>query len=114
MPVAIYLGIQELNLTDYILCCHGGLELGFNASKLLNSQNEFQLLRKLKRSKELQKLSKNNRQEIELKIPQYELMDTAAELPTKPVTLGFMWSDFCTNKNVVEYTLGRGWKLEKI
>ncbi len=45
MPVALYLGCPNAQgNTNFLQCCHGGMEVGFNPKILLASNSAFQLL----------------------------------------------------------------------
>ena len=37
LPVAIFIGVESGQQTDYVLCCHGFLELGYHPAKLFNA-----------------------------------------------------------------------------
>lgn len=62
LPLALYLGCTNDNQTDYILCCHGGIELGFDPLPLLNHASSHAFI-KLGTLKRLQQLWKINRKE---------------------------------------------------
>jgi len=61
LPLAIYLGCRNQNQTDYILCCHGGIEIGFDPYFLLNHYHNhaFTKLGELKRLNQLKKIEFN-------------------------------------------------------
>ena len=73
LPLALYLGSQGANeTTNYLLCCHGGIEIGFDSLPLLNhelghtiaytklnSLNRLNALTRFSEDKELFNLFKN-------------------------------------------------------
>lgn len=58
LPLALYLGCRNHDQTDYILCCHGGVEIGFDPYFLLNHpyNHAFTKLGELKRLNQLEKI----------------------------------------------------------
>ena len=99
LPVVIYLGCGN----NYIQCCHGGMEMGYNPNKLLDSDSnlKFEFLGELKqkdfivKTKELDKFKLINKNIFNNFIPK------AASGYFSPV--GFMWNDFFVfdnNKNL--------------
>lgn len=59
LPLALYLGSGDENHKDFILCCHGGIELGFDPQELLNHGESiaFTKLGTLDRGAQLEKLN---------------------------------------------------------
>lgn len=67
MPLALYLGAKGVKSeVDFILCCHGGIEIGFDPYKLLNhpSDHAFTKLGTLDRLSQLQKLNNKENETI--------------------------------------------------
>lgn len=119
LPVALYLGCNDdtLNKVNYLLCCHGGLELGFNPSCLLSSEKPvaYVPLGILERQTEIDKLPPYIKRPITRVVPQIELVNHE---PTRVMssfgTLGFMWSDFNVDpKALMRYSSGRGWSWSR-
>jgi hypothetical protein len=107
LPAALFLGIE--NSTEYVQCCHGGLEPGFNPQNLLNSTASFQLIESLDQKVSLNTLSfkpfieeiKNN--------PCYSKFFKSSHLIKMPSDLGFLWNDFFINPlTIAQCNKGRG------
>lgn len=104
LPVAIYLGCGTANSKNFILCCHGGLEIGFDPSKLITSSDNiyYQWLDKLNQKEAAHKLKIDM---ISKAI--YNIFEDFA--PRSFNTIGFMWNDFIVQPYIdIEYTPGRG------
>ena len=97
MPVALYLGCGN----NYIQCCHGGIEHGYQPHDLLHSEAQFDLVGQLHRKRCLQ--SHNNRIGNMVSQTKYNKQDwlhnplnldfTPATMQY-PYTIGFVWFDF--------------------
>lgn len=126
MPLAVYLGYPETEkLSNFVQCCHGGIELGFNPTKLLDSESpiEYQLIGELKQKTEYKKLTKQITNPKD-NISYQNLKEWSIDyIPTAPKTIigdlqlkliGLMWGDFQYNKDdsLVE-SFGRGLKYNK-
>lgn len=61
LPLALYLGSGNGEQTDFILCCHGGVEIGFNPHDLLNHGQPvaYTKLGSLNRFKPIERLQEN-------------------------------------------------------
>ncbi len=108
LPVVLYLGSGTATHHDYMQCCHGGLEIGYDPYQLLHASPEirFQLIEKLWRKKHFtSKLSKACQNEIktafDLDILCTDIRDISPDAPIWQVPgtdhtsyLGFMWNDF--------------------
>jgi hypothetical protein len=122
MPVALYLGVPDDKKINYILCCHGGLEFGYNPLPLLQAPTSVQyeqltkLLRKTYFEKkfhqetypEITQVLKNMPQAFSVKT---DLIDKR-DIP--PRQLGFLWNDFNyhqPNPNFIQWT--RSWMFGK-
>lgn len=122
-PCALYLGSATSATTNaYVLCCHGGLEIGFDPRELLdapsNSKLTSQWIHALQRNTALINV-KNPPivSAIKDNVPAHECADNIKPIPT---TLGFLWSDFLlydpyteNEMRVIDYTQGRGWVFGK-
>lgn len=112
LPAAIYLGSGKA-VKSFLLCCHGGLEVGFNASLLLNSKDQikYQSIDKLYRKQEAEKLTDCFKYENEFKNFKRLCKDF---IPKSPVDLGFLWSDFIVDSNyTIGFNPGRGFAFGK-
>lgn len=130
MPVVFYLGCQQNGITNYIQCCHGGIEIGYNPQTFLDDHTkQYQQIGVLHSNTMYHKIkqkqpSYHNQllQNLETYLPNYLLL-------TKPTfnsklgdnynySLGFMWSDFdpLHNNNVtqIKYNIGRGFIYGKL
>ena len=123
LPAAIYLGsATHSGCHDYVLCCHGGLEAGFDPRMLLdcpkNGQMACQLLGNLHRKTEINRICSNAlKQDIYTAIPDCQCQDN---IDANPSNLGFLWSDFIIDDpvhdncaTIVRYTKSRGWVFGK-
>lgn len=114
LPVALYLCSGTDLHKDALLCCHGGLEIGFaHTRKLLDAPgaNRYVLVNVLERKTRCSHLDNTYKPCIN----HLPLADIALTSPTGAAQppLGFMWNDFdfvpCPNKTKkVEYASGRG------
>jgi hypothetical protein len=61
LPLALYLGSGDEHHKDFILCCHGGVEIGFDPHALLNHEtsHSYTKLGSLNRYNQLLKLSEH-------------------------------------------------------
>lgn len=110
LPVVLYLGSGKDIKVDFIQCCHGGMEIGYNPYQFLNSDLEFQLIDSLYRKDNLNLMSLDLINAIYKNIPIKELVNFYPLSPTKPYTLGFMWNDFVVGSSeIINYKSGRGW-----
>ena len=111
LPLALYLGCGMSDHDDYMLCTHGGLELGYNPHALLhaNKQIKYELVDALWRKKYFDKrLSKGAQNAIKLAFDLDVLCGDIQDFTAPPapifsstknhdVYLGFMWNDFYVN-----------------
>lgn len=113
LPVALYLGSGVVN-KNFILCCHGGLEIGFNAEKLINSRNnvQYQFVGALNRRKEANKLSHFD---IFIDSKMFNFKHICKNFnPRKSLDLGFLWNDFVVKESSLSnYSDIRGFSFNK-
>ena len=107
-PLAIYLGCKDFNgVTNFIQCCHAGIEVGYNPKEFLNDDNvQFEVIFNLNRKKALcdeniVELVTNNGIFSLKENPEFKLYKYLVEnLKPKDIQkmgfngLGFLWSDF--------------------
>jgi hypothetical protein len=111
LPAGLYLGCANADTKNFVLCCHGGLEIGFNAKQLLATEEPcvYQWLNAIERREAIRTLPTALKQAVINTIPEHEIKDFSPEAPTKPVNLGFLWNDFVINSgSIVDYLQGRG------
>lgn len=110
LPVALYLGSQ-VNETqaNYVQCCHGGLEIGFDPQKLFDAssdkQNQFiDVLRQATQCKKLVTMIQNGDTNESYKILASQCMDHKSSKPftkkDEPMN-DFMWSEFHHDPNAL-------------
>lgn len=113
MPVALFVGCKDTQgTTNFIQCCHGGLDFGYLPNELLQSDLNLQRVRLITRSTNIEKLRHSLKEEVKTKIPSHEIQDVKPIKPCRPFTLGLMWHDFTPigEEEVISYMRGRGWK----
>jgi len=100
LPGALYLGTNDA----FVQLCHGGLELGYLPTKLLNAEIPigYEWLLELNRHTVYSQLSEEARKELEpsldvckdqmIPVPNYTMAWIDSE--KKNANLGFMWTDF--------------------
>ncbi len=81
LPIALYLGSGN----DYALCCHGGLELGYNSKKFLNQKAKNFFLYDSTSFEKLQAQRGDNATKL--------CPDESETIKNQPC-IGFMWNDF--------------------
>lgn len=129
LPLALYLGSGTADKTSYLLCCHGGLELGFDPKPLFadTRKNAYTLILDtydmIDRAPGVEKLSKPVQQAVCEKVPAPLLGRCCMEKPITGIPhgtshvinqIGFMWSDFILNPDdIIHFQNGRGWALGK-
>ncbi|MBA3953957.1 serine/threonine protein phosphatase [Candidatus Dependentiae bacterium] len=111
LPVVVYIGSGTTDHINFMQCCHGGMELGYNPRKLLSSvqQYKYELIGTFARRHNFNTfLNQQSQNSIKLAsnldILCSEIQNLVFPSPyfTNPVTgskrcVGFMWSDFYTN-----------------
>lgn len=121
LPVVAYLGCQENEHTyNFLQCCHGGIEIGFNPQSLLASNDkQYQLLGELQQATQCLQLRKFLPKKCNM-LSYLTLQHSCKNhIPVEPASFdhpwnGFMWNDFqpfaYSNLLVQE---GRGIKYSK-
>lgn len=140
LPVAWYLGCKDsaLEITHYILCCHGGLEIGYDPAPFLDDTGtRYQLLGELHRNTFIQNFKKYCDERSFWQRWKDTLLQQGSchemskwwdgiallhnhdkkfiedhvvlKAPMDAFHLGFMWNDFDVHDHEqVHYKLGRG------
>ena len=116
MPPILCIGCPEGINTNFVYCCHGGVELGCNVKELLSSPEhyQFQAIKRLDRISGIRLLPSALKQILLQHIPASEIIDAVPITPTQPTPFGAMWNDFMTDDQVIAYVKGRGWKCGKL
>lgn len=115
LPVALYLTCKNKNNTnDALLCCHGGVEVGFNVEnckKLLASPEplNYTLLGAVNRSSNTQTMPYHLEYIKKLK----NNVDFIPQSPCNPQLLHFLWNDFDVDNVVTMADRFRGWECDK-
>lgn len=115
LPVALYVVNKNNNTApkDALLCCHGGVEVGFNVDtcKALLTAPEtikFALLGTLKRKTNCANLPQTNENILIKKFP-----DAVDSLPHTTLNLHYLWNDFDVSNTCTTHTQNRGWECDK-
>lgn len=117
LPVVLYLGN---NNSDFIQCCHGGMEFGYNPTLLLASEvSTFMMIYGLNQEYYITNLPKDSQKSILNSITEYNATRKPGSREAKlytfdypkiktnnPASIGFMWSDFNINGETV-YNVAR-------
>jgi hypothetical protein len=122
LPIALYLGIEnkDKNIINYIQCCHGGLEVGYDPKSFLDdTKTSYQLLGDLYSSELLKQCDECLSQKSLLYFPNTmsnihkftHLGFASYYMPVDTMSLGFLWTDFNVLDNKIAlYTPGRGFE----
>lgn len=99
LPVALYLGCGTSSHIDYLQCCHGGMEVGYNPKALLQTKTPlaFDWITSLAKKSEFNALTCGDANTRQLLTRSCNLQDItpAIFLAQKNYgDIGFMWSDF--------------------
>ena len=112
LPAAIYLVCDNgTGIKDAILCCHGGIEVGFNVDacrNLLNGSPKIQctLLGDL--------LRKTNCNALSPRLAHIKnFSDVKDFTPVSPADLHFLWNDFEVDNLPTAIKFGRAWECDK-
>ena len=125
LPAALYLGCNK----SFVQLCHGGLELGYLPTELLNATGsvEYEWITELNRFSVYSQLSEESRAQIAPFIEAYPHICKDHMFPVANstcdswigkekyiATLGFMWSDFVALENKPTfYKAHRGYAFNK-
>jgi hypothetical protein len=113
MPVALFLGSKKTE--EYILCCHGGIEVGYDPRALLADprSNLLQEIQRLEQVDHISSLPTDVQAHFSLMLDYFA--NFVPKSPTRPHHLGFMWNDFMTQSGepYLSYKKGRGFKFGK-
>lgn len=101
LPMALFLGKQDS--TDFVLCCHGGIEPGFNPQQLLTcSQAQcYAWIGVLKRADWVQTLPYVWQQVIKTDYEPEQFANFLPMAPTNPYAIGFLWNDFVDDNSTL-------------
>lgn len=91
MPLALYLGCATSTNKYLVMCCHGGIELGYDPKSFLSSFAQYDHIKMLDRSLGLFSLSTENIDPIKNENPSFFIHTPLTQ------NNGFMWSDFCVD-----------------
>lgn len=116
LPIAVYITVDN---KEFALCCHGGIEWGYDPKKLLQTSNQrsAEWVTTLKRKSAIEQMPdvKQAIEQVMATLPSscaVEYTDSSPASACHPITNGFMWFDFYTDK---QKTLGfdprRSWIL---
>ena len=116
LPLALYLGSGDDEI-NYIQCCHGGIELGYNPTKFLvaPSHQKYQWIKKCKQKKICQHLKDCT---VTKKGKNYLLSELAQDYVPEslqyPHPIGLVWNDFCPLvQQISSYNPLRGYMFNK-
>lgn len=115
LPVGLYLGSNYGQHIDFVQCCHGGIEFGYDPYVFLHSDShiKFELIEKLWRKKHFLNrfttpVQRAIKAELALDVLCNDIQDFVPqagfyEVPGSKYTryFGFMWSDFFLDKSKV-------------
>ncbi len=120
LPIAFYLGIKNKNIINYLQCCHGGLEVGYDPKVFLDDiKTIYQLLGSLYSPELLQKcdlflFDKGTGYFANAMYNAHKNKHNGFYkyyAPLDSMELGFMWTDFnVRDTDLVLYNLGRGFQ----
>jgi len=113
MPVAMFLGCKNNNGgADFIQCCHGGMEFGYNSHLLLSDKANNQL----DVYEWIDKKIDEKREKVACK-RHPDLKKLLAEVVCDAQVSGFQWNDFDfmnkTPLSLPDYIDGRGYELHQ-
>lgn len=95
LPVVLYLGTEK----NFVQCCHGGMEWGYNPKTLLNEDKRIEEIKELKRFSKCPKcqVEEHGTSKKTLKGLHEVCSDYIPETPKNPFPVGFMWHEFHVN-----------------
>jgi hypothetical protein len=109
LPVVLYIGVTDYNIgeTNYLQCCHGGMEIGYSPRTLLavTSPIAFEQITSLNRAAEFNTLVFAQEHSEKAKKAKRLFTDI---IPQSFSDMGHMWSDFAVEKGTMcSYVHGR-------
>lgn len=110
LPVVLYIGCEDKSqkITNFIQCCHGGIETGYDPSPFLdNHDTQYQLIGYLDHNDTIKNLKELGQQTNYYNNDIYEddmndlIFDPTYQPmpPSNPAELGFLWNDFSIYNN---------------
>jgi len=110
LPVALYLGSGNDTHKDFLQCCHGGMEVGFNPQSILATTENiaFEWLGSLHQATEFRQLHIDHQAcEARSHLKDFKV--------TSHMDIGFMWNDFHVADDglLLGYKPGRGFVYGK-
>jgi len=120
MPSALFIGVPRDNRDNqpdhinYILCCHGGPDFGFNPTKLLQAKSSCIacLFDFSHQSEIVQKYYKNKQKALDRSAHKLLIKGKIQETVLLK-NIGFLWNDFDNTGLSTGVVPGRAWKLGK-
>ncbi len=117
LPVVLYLGSGTTSSADYVQCCHGGIEIGYNPQEFLKADKQchYHWIKECKRATNCSCLPAISVQTDAGSKPLSDFcQDFVPTAPMRPYALGFMWYDFVVDPTKLsKYTSGRGLAANK-
>lgn len=109
LPSALFLGCAS----DYVQCCHGGIEVGYNPKALLSSDKTYEYIApitKLQKEDNIKAMGLSTIKDVYTKE-----LDKIADIKFEAFYFGLMWSDFFTNNTSMQVAFkeGRGATFNK-
>ena len=117
LPVVLYLGSGTNSSADYVQCCHGGIEIGYNPQEFLRASNKkFHWIQEFKQATNCKHLPLLQVQSDygSSRVLEEFCKDFIAISPMNPHSVGFLWHDFIVDPDsLCRYTAGRGLAANK-
>lgn len=114
MVPVLYLGSGSDENRAYLMCCHGGLEIGCLAAPLINALDDvtYMPIETLNRADRIKELPTHLKEAIRYTIPEYSRNNITVKNPHID-HIGYLWSQFIIEdaKEVVRYLPDSGWKF---
>lgn len=122
LPAVLFVGSQK-NPNEFIQCCHGGIEIGYNPAQLFSLKTDligFELIETLEQGKGWEKMLKAISHDpdaiVQLKQQYTDSQQVSSDAlftnkkPLSPREMGFMWNDFIVDPaKSIAYVENRGW-----
>jgi hypothetical protein len=117
LPPVLYIGSGNEDDRAFIMCCHGGLEIGLRPTALLTAPDDvcFMAINGLNRQEMIDNLPARMKDSLCSIVPPHARTNMRINTPTKPVCFGYMWSDFLIEdpKELVRCPRHGGWSYGK-